>query len=62
MPQVPKGVWFSVGVALLAVVAAAIAARTPPAPSPDAVYGSEFADSCFRYGRFECCVRGDDDR
>lgn len=59
MPQVPNGVWFSVGVSLLLVVAAAIAARTPPAPEPDAVR-SALEDSCFRYGRFECCVRGDE--
>lgn len=57
MRQVPKGVWFSVGVSLWLVVAAAIAAR---APAPDA--GAAFEDSCFRYGRFECCVRGDDAR
>lgn len=59
MPQVPNGVWFSVGVSLLLLVAAAIAARTPPPPAPDAAYGTAYEDSCFRYGRFECCVHGD---
>ena len=57
MPQVPKAVFFSGGLSLLLVIAAAIASRAP-APEP----GGAAADPCFRYGRFECCVRGDDGR
>lgn len=57
---VPRGVIFGVGLSLLLVVAAAIASRRPPAPAhPADVYGSEWADSCFRYGRFECCVHAE---
>ncbi len=59
MQQVPKGVLFGVGMSLLLVVAAAIASRTPPPPANDAVYGADWADSCFRYGRFECCVKSE---
>lgn len=59
MQPVPKGVVFGVGLSLLLVVAAGIASQRPPPRQAD-VYGTEWADSCFRYGRFECCVRGEE--
>jgi hypothetical protein len=47
---------FTLGLAALAVAAALVARGShPPRPDPASIE----ADSCFRYGRFECCVRGD---
>ncbi len=53
--QSPKGWMFTLGLAVLAAVAA-LFAKAAPAPAPDVTASIE-ADSCFRYGRFECCIK-----
>ncbi|MEQ1566245.1 MAG: hypothetical protein ABMA64_11455 [Myxococcota bacterium] len=58
MERVPKGWMFSLGLSVLAVVAALIAstADSRRAERAEAMAG---ADSCVRYGKVECCVRGE---
>lgn len=52
MQRVPKAWMFTLGLSVLAVVAALAASMVRPAPE-----ASVEADSCFRYGRLECCVK-----
>ena len=51
--RTPRGWMFTLGLAALAVAAALVARTTLPAPGDASIE----ADSCFRYGRFECCVK-----
>ena len=56
-----RGWMVSLGLAGLVVVAAMVVQVRPAEPAT-AVEGSleAAADPCFRYGRFECCVRGEE--
>ena len=58
MARVPKGWMFTAGLSALAIVAAltATTVKRPTPPSDSDTYQVE-ADSCFRYGRLECCVK-----
>jgi hypothetical protein len=56
--RTPRGWMFTLGLAALAVAAALVARSTTPLRGASDMTSIE-ADSCFRYGRFECCVRGD---
>ena len=60
MEQMPRGWMFTLGLSVAAVVAALVASQTTPetlTASPDDGYSIE-EDPCFRYGRFECCYKG----
>ena len=48
----PRAWIFTFGLAVLAVLGAALASRVEQDRTVTAA-----ADPCFRYGRFECCVR-----
>ncbi len=57
-----RGWMVSLGLAGMVVAAASVIRAVPssgPAESP-VDYSAE-ADPCFRYGRFECCVRPGED-
>lgn len=57
--RIPRGWTLTLGLSVLAVVAALFVQTTAPmraAADPGA--GAE-ADGCFRYGRLECCLKGD---
>ena len=56
MARVPKGWMFTVGLSALAVVAALTATTVRRAAPAGDVHQIE-ADSCFRYGRLECCIK-----
>ena len=56
MSRVPKGWMFTIGLSALAVVAALTATTVRQATPATDTYDIE-ADSCFRYGRLECCVK-----
>lgn len=63
MERIPRGWMFTLGLSVLAVVSAMVAsnvtvpgARAGDLVSDDGMSDIE-ADSCFRYGRFECCVK-----
>ena len=56
--RTPRGWMFTLGLAALAVAAALVARTTTPMRGGTDAASIE-ADSCFRYGRFECCVRGE---
>jgi hypothetical protein len=56
-----RGWQVSLGMALTVLVAAmgVSAFRGTPPPSSDELHAE--ADPCFRYGRFECCMRPDEE-
>jgi len=54
--RTPRGWMFTFGLAALAVAAALVARTTVPLRTAGDSASIE-ADSCFRYGRFECCVK-----
>lgn len=58
MERIPKAWMFTLGLSAFAVVAALIASTLERRPPPDAndVYDAQI-ESCFRYGRLECCVK-----
>ncbi|MEQ1501988.1 MAG: hypothetical protein ABMB14_07140 [Myxococcota bacterium] len=57
MERIPKAWMFTLGLSVLAVVSALIVSTVrPPEPDPSAMIDAE---SCFRYGRLECCVKGE---
>lgn len=58
LDRLPKGWWFTTGLAALAIVGAMLARSASP-PTAEPTYETE-ADPCFRYGRLECCVRESD--
>ncbi|MEM6931487.1 MAG: hypothetical protein AAF602_31445 [Myxococcota bacterium] len=56
--RTPRGWIFTAGLAALAILGALAArAATVSAPTADEI-GAD-ADSCFRYGRIECCIKDD---
>jgi hypothetical protein len=57
MINIPRGWTFTLGLSVLAVIAATIASTVG---SPDEDGYSAEGDPCFRYGRFECCLRPDE--
>ena len=62
MTAQPKGWIFTLGLTVLAIAGAVVASQTTFA-STSTASGDEFSaesDPCFRYGRFECCLRGDE--
>jgi hypothetical protein len=64
MERIPKGWMFTLGLSVLAVVAAMVASTvTFPTKTGTVVNedGSAYidAESCFRYGRLECCVKSE---
>ena len=54
--RTPRGWMFMFGLAALAVAAALVARTTLPLRAAGDSASIE-ADSCFRYGKFECCVK-----
>ncbi|MBX2796131.1 MAG: hypothetical protein KTR31_00640 [Myxococcales bacterium] len=52
----PRGWMFTLGLAALAVLGALAARTVQPPAAEDQVSQT---DSCFRYGRFECCIKDD---
>lgn len=62
MHRIPKGFAVSLGLsALLTVAAAYVSLRPTPAPeaSPEVSGSAAVPESCVRYGRVECCYKGD---
>jgi hypothetical protein len=68
MERIPKGWMFTLGLSVLAVVSALVATTIrqaevradPNETALSADYGADAqADSCFRYGKVECCVKGE---
>lgn len=60
MERIPKAWMFTLGLSALAIVAALVVSTVRPTPmsnsAEDGVYGAQI-ESCFRYGRLECCVK-----
>lgn len=56
MERLPKAWMFTLGLSVLAVVAAMVVSSVKPKVSEDSQAMIE-AESCVRYGRFECCVK-----
>jgi len=56
--RTPRGWIFTLGLAALAVLGALAARASTPESASSAEIGAE-ADSCFRYGRIECCIKDD---
>jgi hypothetical protein len=59
MDRLPKAWMFTLGLSVLAVVASMIASSVKPAFQSDEQQAAIEAESCVRYGRFECCVKPD---
>jgi hypothetical protein len=63
MHRIPKGFAVSLGLsALLTVAAAYVSLRPAPASataSPGSASSAAVPESCVRYGRVECCYKGD---
>jgi hypothetical protein len=64
MERIPKAWMFTLGLSVLAVTAALIVSTVRPSPQEGGVYGDDGQygaqiESCFRYGRLECCVKGE---
>jgi hypothetical protein len=57
MARTPKGWMFTAGLAALAVVAALAATSVKRAPQAATDTYDIEADSCFRYGKLECCIK-----
>ena len=57
MDRMPKAWMFTAGLSVLSIVAAIIASSVKPAIQSDETEASIEAESCVRYGRFECCVK-----
>ncbi len=55
--QTPRGWMFTLGLASLAILGALVARATSIGETEEA--HTIEADSCFRYGRLECCVKDD---
>jgi hypothetical protein len=58
MERIPKGWMFTLGLSVLAVVAALVASSIGPRHTAQEDASAQ-ADSCLRYGKVECCVRGE---
>lgn len=58
-PRVPRGWTWTLGLSVLAVVAALIVRTAAPSGPPSDDELTAEADGCFRYGRLECCLKGD---
>ena len=54
----PRSWIFTLGLAALAVLGALAARAATTAATGSGDIGAE-ADSCFRYGRVECCIKDD---
>jgi hypothetical protein len=63
MERVPKAWMFTLGLSVLAVSAALIVATVRPSVDRGAAASAADAEaqieSCFRYGRLECCLKPD---
>lgn len=62
MERVPKAWMFTLGLSVLAVAAAVIASTVGPMERVTATTASDAEaqiESCFRYGRLECCLKPD---
>ncbi len=56
--RTPRGWIFTLGLAALAVLGALAARAASVNQAANDEIGAE-ADSCFRYGRIECCIKDD---
>ncbi len=64
MHRIPKGFAVSLGLSALLTVAAAYVSLRPTAsasvaPAADTWSTAAVPESCVRYGRVECCYKGD---
>jgi hypothetical protein len=63
MERVPKAWMFTLGLSVLAVAAALMASTVQPSLDRSAAITEAEAEaqieSCFRYGRLECCLKPD---
>ena len=57
--RAPRGWLFTLGLAGLALLGAFAARSATSATTTVAVDAEIEADSCFRYGRLECCIKDD---
>jgi hypothetical protein len=62
MERVPKGWMFTLGLSVLAIVSAMVASNVTFPEKTSTVTADDGtayidAESCFRYGRLECCVK-----